>query len=661
MPIRVLLVLVLGLAVVSSACGSSASSAPATTTAADAGLPNADASADVPVDVPAGCNPVVGDDCLTPFPSSFFETADPTTRTGLRVALPAAAMPVQSNGLPIKPDRLNTKDGFSPSTPFLVYLKDGIDTSSLPTWTDPAVTLTPASPVQVVEYATGTRVLAFAELDANARGDRQALLVRPLERLKPATRYLVALVGLKDALGAPLAPARFKALRDKTALSPSLEAQKGRYDEIFDGLEKARVPRASLSLAWDVTTASDETSTGHLVAMRDKALAMLASGALRYTITTVTETTADPDRLRTVEATIQVPSYLADDSGTSMMVFGKGGQPAMRAVVDVPIIIEVPRCAVSATHPLPVVVFGHGLFGTAKDTMATKELVAIANSYCAVFIGTDWIGLAAPDRDTVPGLLGSDLNNFYVISDRLQQAQLNAQVMTRMFLTTIKDDASVAVGGHAVTDGKEAYYFGVSNGGIQGAAFMALQPDIVRGVLNVPGGPWTVLINRSVDFAKLQVFLNGLLQDPIDQQVAIALTQSEWDYTDPSTFAPHLLSSPLPGSPAKRILVQESIGDAQVANVATRILARTMHLSGLDLSTPVTGIATADAPLDSAYTQWNSHATPLPPLTNTALGSDNGAHDAVWRSAVALSQITTFLRPDGAVTSVCSTTCDIGH
>ena len=29
-----------------------------------------------PADVPAGCNPLIGDDCATPFPSSFYEVAD---------------------------------------------------------------------------------------------------------------------------------------------------------------------------------------------------------------------------------------------------------------------------------------------------------------------------------------------------------------------------------------------------------------------------------------------------------------------------------------------------------------------------------------------------------------------------------------------------------
>jgi hypothetical protein len=262
-------------------------------------------------------------------------------------------------------------------------------------------------------------------------------------------------------------------------------------------------------------------------------------------------------------------------------------------------------------------------------------------------------------------LLGADLNNTWVITDRLQQAHLNTQVMTRVFLTKIVNDPALqvtqpgAAAPAAATDGKEVYYFGVSNGGIQGGTFMALTDDIVKGVLNVPGCEWSLLIFRSTDFKSLRPLLTSALPDVLDEQVAIMMTQSEWDYTDPATFAPHLIGSPLPGVPAKKLLVQESIGDAQVSNLATRVLVRTIGLDGIDLEQPIFGVTTKAAPLDSAYTQFDSHPTPLPPTTNTALGDDNGAHDSVWRSDLGQQQIRAFLTPTGQVTSVCGGPCSI--
>ena len=110
----------------------------------------------------------------------------------------------------------------------------------------------------------------------------------------------------------------------------------------------------------------------------------------------------------------------------------------------------------------------------------------------------------------------------------------------------------------------------------------------------------------------LKPLLTSALPDTLDAQLFIGLLQSEWDYVDPATFAPHLLRDPLAGSTTKKILVQESIGDAQVSNLATRYLARTMGIVGMaPLVEEVLGVETQAAPLDSAYTQWNPHA-PLP-------------------------------------------------
>ncbi len=626
-----------------AACSSKANDAPA-----------------APPEPQPGCNPIVGDDCLTPFPSAFFERADASSATGVRVSIGDGMLPAGNNAHELLPTRMNQKDGFSPATPFLVYFENGVDPTQLFGWKDPTPSLSATSPVQVIEYETGKRVLAFAELDGQASsiGDRKALIIHPLVRLKPATRYVIALVNLEDASGQKLEPAPFKALRDGTALSSALGPWQARYEEIFAAIAKAGVARADLSLAWDVVTASDATATGHLLKMRDYAFARLAAGELGYTITSSTDST-DPDLLRQVLATVQVPNYLADQSGTSMMVFDASGAPKPGPLVDVPIVINVPRCAATATQPLPVVTFGHGLFGNAKDTLSGAPAMAAANDLCTVFIGTDWIGLSSQDVQKLPNLLSSDLNNFYVISDRLQQAQLNALVMTRLFKTKIKDDPALQVGGHPVTDGATTYYFGVSDGGIQGGTFMALTPDIVRGVLNVPGSEWTLMLNRSVDLGQFGGLLSLIYPDALDRQVAVTITQSDWDYTDPLTYAPHILNDPLSGVPAKRILVQESIGDAQVANVSTRLLARTMGLPAMDLSEPVPGLETKSGPLGSAYTQWNSHPAAVPPLDDTALDKDNGAHDSVWKWPLALQQIGAFCRPDGQVQSVCGGPCNI--
>ncbi len=645
-------------------CGTSSASPGANDAAApivsDAGVTNDAAppivsdAGDAPPATAPGCNPIIGDDCLTPFPSSFFEQSDPTSATGFRVAIGPGLMPVQTNGIPITTARLNQKDGFSPATPFVVYFANGVSGTGLGNWVDPSASLTPTGPVQVIDEATGERVVAFAEVDEDDIGNgRAGLLVRPLQRLTPGHRYVIALVGLNDASGAPLVPAPFRALRDGTTLSSTLAPLAASYDKIFTVLTNAGVNRSGLTLAWDVVIASDATATSHLTAMRDTALAMVDAGALSYAIVDGGPATTDPNLLAQVSATVDVPLFLADGGPASEMNFDDAGAPAVNGTTTANVTVNVPVCALTATAPLPVLVFGHGLFGTAKGTMSNTTLTSLANQWCFVLIGTDWLGLSSNDYANLPNALGADLNSVYIITDRLQQAHVNAQVMTRTFMNTMKNDPVFQVNGHPITDASTLYYFGVSLGGIQGTTFMALQPDIVRGTLNVAGSVWSLLIPRSTDFNDFFLLLYVNLHDAVDRQVALAASQSEWDYSDSATFAPHLLTHPLPGTPVKQILLQESISDAQVTNVSTRLLARTMGIPALDLGVPVPGLVTGQAPLASAYTQYDSKPSITAPLTDTALPNDNGAHDAVWQSALAQQQIHAFLAPGGQVTSVC--------
>jgi hypothetical protein len=634
-------------------CGSSKSHTGDGGTGGDGGAPPEPA---------AGCNPIIGDDCLTPYPSSFYEVADPTTKSGVHVSIGATALPVQNNGKQILPDRLNEKDGFSPSTPFLIYFKAGVDPTNLPTNDTLAASVTATSSVQIIKADDGTRVPVMAELDANAgaasTGDRQALMLHPMTRLLPATRYIIALVGLKDTAGAALVTAPFKALRDGTTLSKALTPLKASYDDIFAKLTAAGVDRTALTLAFDVTTASDETATSHLTGMVANAFALEAAGSLGYTLTPGTPSTTGT-LYQEILGTVKTPQYLADATGKSNLVFGSDGQPMQNAttpLVDTPIVIHIPQCVNDANtkFPIPTVVFGHGLFGNAVQTLQSSVLEQMSQDRCAIYIATDWIGLASSDVSNVISIVSGDLNGVYVVTDRLQQAHVNINTMTRVYMNQIVKDPALQVGGVPITDGKEIYYFGISNGGIQGGTFMGINPDIVRGVLNVPGCEWSLLMYRSADFSQLKGLLSITIPDSLDAQVAIASTQSEFDYTDPATYAPHLIKDPLPGVPAKKLLLQMSIGDAQVSNLSTEILARTIGVQGFDLELPIYGVDVGTAPLDSAYTQWDSHPSPLPPTTDTALTMDNGAHTAVFQAPLAQSQINAFMQPTGQAISVCS-------
>jgi pimeloyl-ACP methyl ester carboxylesterase len=598
------------------------------------------------------CNPLVGEDCFTPFPSIFFEKVDATTATGFRVDLPADHMPKSALGVAIRPDRLNQKDGFSGSAPFLVYFAAGFDATQLPTIDTIGTTVQATSPIQLIEYATGERVPVFAELDSWAElpTERKALIIYPMKRLKPATRYVVALVGLRDKNGAALSAARFNALRDQTTPPAELAPYASRFEEIFTRLVATGLTRSQITLAWDVVTASDEAATGHLTAMRDTALDLVAGNMVTYTVTG-TPTPADTDDiLKQINITMRAPSFLDNDH--KLMNADSSGKPVQNGYIDTPVTVAIPRCVETATGPIPYLVFGHGLFGNGRDYLENTQILHAVNRLCLVVVATDWLGLSSNDIADLAAVL-TDLNNIYIITDRLQQGHVNTLTMTRLFKTKIFEDEALKVNGNVVVDPSTGYYLGVSLGGIQGATYMTLQKDVKKGILAVPGSVWSYMIFRSTNFNQLYPFINMYYPDALDRQFLVGISQSEWDFADPAAFARHTIAAPFADTPAKNILVMESINDAQVPNTATRVLVRTMGLTGMDLEQMPFGIPVGQAPLESAYTQWDTRPAEAPPVENRPLADDNGAHGAIVGIDQIYVQGTAFFTPTGKVTSVC--------
>lgn len=616
-----------------------------------------------------GCNPLGGgpdEDCLLPFPSDVFTRPDAASPTGRRIELSAAALPASRKGVRLDPQPLSRRDGFSPATPILAYFPRAagpIDPMPLPGPGRIDETLSDKSPVQLLRYDTGERVPISAELDRNASdGERQALVIYPQLRLRDKTRYVVALRGLRtrSAAGAvkELPPLTgFKALRDDRLQTGSARDRlRPRYAEIFALLEKHGVPRGELQLAWDFTTASDEPLTGRLTRMRDQAFGYKPSGEVPPPPVTVQKSTDKPRELlsRQVVGTFSVPSFLKSDADGRLLL-GPDGEPVVRGWGQFPLVIHIPSCAERTMGPLPVLIFGHGLFGDAQGELESGYQREIANRLCVIQIGTNWIGLSEAEQPYAAGEIMADFNNFVQLTDRLQQAHVNFLYLARLVRSgALERLPELQLGGRIVLDSKRTSYYGISNGAVQGVLQLALSAELSRGALNVGGGFWSHMIWRSADFKDFAALLAISYPDPIDRQVLVALTQWHWDYTDPATYAPHLLRDFLPGSgPQKPLLYQEGVGDAQVPNMATRALVRTMGLSLLNQPVEaVFGIGQVSGPVRSAYVQFDVGVSPRPGADNTP-PADNKVHEAIRRLDAAKVQLQGFLRDDGDVLDTC--------
>src|SRR5262249_9804080 len=127
--------------------------------------------------------------------------------------------------------------------------------------------------------------------------------------------------------------------------------------------------------------------------------------------------------------------------------------------------------------------------------------------------------------------------------------------------------------GRADVDTSEIDYLGRSLGSILGATFVAVEDRIHAAVLNRRGGAGAFLgqapavrpiysgyyagiTDLDIDSPEFDVFVDRLLE----------LGQQTLDPADPLNFARFWKIAPFSGAPARRILLQEGIGDEWVTN-----------------------------------------------------------------------------------------------
>ena len=622
------------------------------------------------------CDFLIEEHCLLPFPSSTFLRADETTETGLRVNYPREGMPINRRGVRVDPTEWNTLDGFSPGPVIQALFPEGVDmtASGAPPITDMAQSLDEDSPTVLLEAETGERVLHFAELDLSIHDngvpppDKQIFIIRPGIRLKEATRYIVAIRHLTDTQGTAIAPRRaFQILRDNLETPvDTINARREHFEDIFAKLEGAGVTRQDLLLAWDFVTASSESLTGRALSMRDQGLAANGPGAPPFEVTSVQGTLEAPysDRIfRRIRGRYTVPLFMTNAQPPARYVLDENGMPVQNGTTTAPFTVTIPRLLVSgegAPSQGRPVVYGHGLLGSGEGEVTAGNLQTLQSKYGFVLAATDWIGLSSADVPNVLRII-ADISNFRELPDRLQQAFLNFILLGRLLNDPVNGFSSheaFQLDGVPLIDTQELYYYGISQGGIEGGAYLALSPDTKRGVLGVGAANYSTMLQRSIDFAQYQIIFDQNYRDTFDRQLLFPLIQQLWDRGEPNGYTSRLLENPLPGTPAKKVIMQIGRHDSQVPDVASEIQARSLGIPAPAPSAwPRVQIPEVETPYDgSAFVVYDVGGTAAP-LTNNPPTFENGVHEAVRRLDAAQAQIDAFLRPDGVVENFCDGPC----
>jgi hypothetical protein len=539
------------------------------------------------------------------------------------------------------------------------------------------------------------------------------LIIRPGERLKDGTRYIVAVRDLVDTQGTPIRPRlAFRALRDgdggtqfSAACGPAcgaaLSARTPQFEDIFQRLADHGIASDDLILAWDFSTASSQELTGWIVAVRDQAFAL---GTPAFTVTSVNDgggTGLNTEIWAEIEGTFQAPLFMTADAPASRLNL-VNDVPVQNGFATVPFVAEIPRSVYNggATTPGRPSLWGHGLLG---DRFQVRGLNRFANEYAFVMAAVDMQGMSGDDLVPAVVPLIRDLSKFHFIPERLHQGFLNHLLLGRLLVDPVNGFSSHAAfqpGGTGAIDTTAVYYSGGSQGGIFGMAIMSIAEDFERGFLAVPGANYSTLLHRSIDFDPYLALSRTAYPDRLDEQLTIGLIQQLWDRAEPQGYMNHLVAGDLSSPPVPhKVLIHMSTCDSQVSNLATEIMVRSVGIPSVP--PPVRSffdIPETPAPYDgSAFVEidWQKCGSRCnvpngdnpgaacttnadcpgvgdpptrtrcdsgtPPLTNTAPTFENDAHgaegDAPPTSPVA-RQVDAFLRPGGTVQQFCTGPCD---
>ncbi len=594
--------------------------------------------------IPATVNPLGDGNNILPFPSSLYEKADPSSPTGIRIDVEPGALPGPIDGEPFDVSLINGRTGWPAAVTILWQYKDGIDPLGLNGPDKIEQTMTGLTNTHLVDLDTGMRVAHFAEVDVNETTDvsQQAIYIRPAARLAGGHHYAVGIEFIATPAGESMVRSdAFEAvLADRDTGHARLDAARPRLRAALDGLEAAGIARDELVMAWDFTVADDAAATADGVAARDAALAAMGDLGANLSISVTDDQgtiNADPRIARRIELDYESPSV----TGPKFAGFHRGGDgtPVVEGMETAKAHIFVPPCA-TANNKAGIVIFGHGFFGDLDEIRRAEHLRQLADDGCLVFAGTEWTGMA--QNDEANALLAlNDLTIGFRFGERIWQGMVNQIALEQLLRGKLATQILVDGNNQSIVDTSRVFYFGISNGHILGTTFVAYDPFITRAVLMVGGANWSLMFERSKNWAAFGAPLKGAYDNLLAAVIMEEVLEMALDVVEGSNVAQYQV----PGTPAKRYLLQTSLDDCQVPNISSFYQARSMGVTLLVPSpvTPFGFLTTADA--TSSGNAWlivDEKPSPTPPATNLTFAFDNEAHENPRRRRAVLDQILEF-------------------
>jgi hypothetical protein len=499
-------------------------------------------------------------------------------------------------------------DGFSPVAAGFLRFSAPIDPATLPA--DPGASVLEGSGVQLVDIDPASptlgerhpiRVQFRAEEGVYIQPNTLAYIPALGFPLLPKHRYaLVVTTAVKGAAGGRVGPSDALAAALAGGAAPGADV----LGPAADALEAARIPSASIVHLAVFTT-------------NDPAEELMATAAALPS--QIEAPTADPDAWTVLDEGSDYlelggvygpsPNYQAGtipftqygDGGN--FVIGEGGAAEVQGTFDARFSLMVPRAA-SCPMPAggyPLVLYAHGTGGNYRSYARDSTGEALARK-CMATMGVDQIfhgtRPGTPDNTASIELLFFNFQNPDAARTNIRQSALDEVQRARIVGEgQLEVPAAVAEGGAAVRfDPNRIYFFGHSQGSLNGPLFMAASDYASGGVLSGASSYITVTLlektepTPSVAGLVTGVFLGLKGDEPEEVDLfhpALSLAQLIEDPVDSISYARLLARDPILAP--KSVLVTEGIapdgkGDSYAPPRGCEALAMGM---GIPIQEPV--------------------------------------------------------------------------
>jgi hypothetical protein len=563
----------------------------------------------------------------------------------------------------IRPDYFNEKDGFSTLSNLLFYMED-FSTEGMIGHDDLEAYADADARTVLVDTVTGERVPHWVEMDDTVEeAEERLVVVHPAVPLEHARRYVFGVRGAVNASGAAIAPSEaMSALAAGGDTSAWLTPERREHFDsvVFPALEGQGFSRAETQLTWDFVTISKESSLGRMEWIRDDALDFWGESGPDYVITEVEDAdcTVDGETIgRTIYGDVTVPLYTEVDEPGTWLTRDADGMPYQNGTTTAEFMLRVPCSLFDAPEPAYMLQYGHGLLGD-KSEARTGYLSEMADRYKWVVGAATWKGMSEDDVGDITLMIVNDPSDFIMIPERSMQGFVEQLALMELMVGPLVEDENLIIDGVPVLDPERRGYYGNSQGGIMGGAYLALSPRFERGVLGVAGSPYGLLLTRSADFDPFFLLFQEKFTDHRDITMMIALMQQLWDPGEAAGWM-HTMDDTSGGVGAKDVLLQVAIGDAQVTTLGAQVMARAYGASTIAPQTrPIFGVQEQSAPFSgSAIVEWYYPDGAEEPAEAVPPDAEKDTHECPRREPAAQDQLRDFLE-EGVINQYCDGPCE---